>query len=130
MARGSVNDEPDKQSAQQRELNAQLAAASPAAPPPLPPDTAVRDAVAGEDVGAGAAEDADRDEVRAAAAATPESAEQQPGHEFLVPGPNEYSNTGTLRWGLTWVLFSLLLIVFMLALSFVCWLLASWTGLG
>lgn len=54
----------------------------------------------------------------------------QPAHEFLVPGPDATSDSGTLRWGLTWVLFSLLLILFMLAVSFVCWLLAVWTGLG
>ncbi len=54
----------------------------------------------------------------------------QPAHEFLVPGPDATSDSGTLRWGITWIVFSLLLILFMLAVSFICWLLASWTGLG
>ena len=50
--------------------------------------------------------------------------------EFLVPGPTSESNAGLARWGITWIVFSLLLILFMLAVSFICWLLASWTGLG
>lgn len=50
--------------------------------------------------------------------------------EFLVPGPTAESNEGTLRWGLSWLVFSLVLMVFMLGMSFVCWVLARVTGIA
>lgn len=50
--------------------------------------------------------------------------------DFLVPGPSPESNAGLARWGLTWIAFSLLLILMMLCLSFVCLTLANWTGIA
>jgi len=50
--------------------------------------------------------------------------------DFLVPGPSPQSNEGLGRWGLTWLAFSLLLILMMLCLSFVCLTLANWTGIA
>lgn len=50
--------------------------------------------------------------------------------DFLVPGPSPESNEGLGRWGLTWLAFSLLLIVLMLCVSFACLTLANWTGVA
>ena len=50
--------------------------------------------------------------------------------DFLVPGPTPESNEGWARWGISWIVFSLVLMVFMALLSFVCLLLANVTGLG
>lgn len=48
--------------------------------------------------------------------------------DFLVPGPSPESNAGLRRWGCTWLAFSLILMLLMLGLSFVCLTLANWTG--
>ena len=48
--------------------------------------------------------------------------------DFLVPGPTADSNAGLRQWGCTWLAFSLILILLMLGISFVCWVLATWTG--
>jgi hypothetical protein len=48
--------------------------------------------------------------------------------DFLVPGPTPESNAGLARWGLTWLAFSLLLILLMLCVSFACLTLAQVTG--
>lgn len=50
--------------------------------------------------------------------------------DFLVPGPSPQSNEGLRRWGLTWLAFSLLLIILMLCVSFACLTLANWTGVA
>jgi hypothetical protein len=50
--------------------------------------------------------------------------------DFLVPGPTPDSNEGLARWGITWLVFSLLLILLMLGITVVCWLLATWTGIA
>lgn len=50
--------------------------------------------------------------------------------DFLVPGPSPESNAGMARWGLTWLAFSLILIVLMLCVSFACLTLANWTGVN
>lgn len=50
--------------------------------------------------------------------------------DFLVPGPTPDSNAGLARWGLTWLVFSLLLILLMLGVSFACLMLAQATGLA
>ncbi len=50
--------------------------------------------------------------------------------DFLVPGPSPQSNEGLRRWGLTWLAFSLMLIVLMLCVSFACLTLANWTGVA
>ena len=48
--------------------------------------------------------------------------------DFLVPGPSPESNAGLRQWGCTWLAFSLILMLLMLGLSFVCLTLANWTG--
>ena len=50
--------------------------------------------------------------------------------DFLVPGPTAESNEGLARWGCTWLAFSLILILLMLAISFICLTLATWTGIA
>jgi hypothetical protein len=50
--------------------------------------------------------------------------------DFLMPGPTSESNEGLARWGLSWLLFSLVLMLLILGMSFVCWLLATATGIG
>lgn len=62
--------------------------------------------------------------------ATPDTSERQTrtGDDFLVPGPSPESNAGLRQWGCTWLAFSLILILLMLGLSFVCLTLATWTG--
>ncbi len=49
---------------------------------------------------------------------------------FLVPGPTPESNAGTARWAITWIVFSVLLMLLILGMSFVCWLLARVTGIA
>ncbi|HYI14177.1 MAG TPA: hypothetical protein VEX37_02225 [Thermomicrobiales bacterium] len=66
--------------------------------------------------------------------AEPETApEERPARrsdDFLVPGPTPESNAGLRQWGCTWLAFSLILILLMLGISFVCLTLANWTGLA
>jgi hypothetical protein len=50
--------------------------------------------------------------------------------DFLVPGPSPESNAGLARWGLTWLAFSLILILLMLCVSFACLTLANWSGIA
>jgi hypothetical protein len=50
--------------------------------------------------------------------------------DFLIPGPTAESNEGLGRWGLSWLIFSILLMLLMLGISFVCWLLATVTGIA
>lgn len=50
--------------------------------------------------------------------------------DFLVPGPTPTSNEGLRRWGLTWIIFSLLLMLMMAAVSFGCWALARALGIA
>jgi hypothetical protein len=57
-----------------------------------------------------------------------ETVRHQASNDFLVPGPTPDSNAGLARWGCTWLAFSLLLILLMLAISFICLTLANWTG--
>ncbi|HEX5165347.1 MAG TPA: hypothetical protein VFV93_08125 [Thermomicrobiales bacterium] len=62
---------------------------------------------------------------------TPEATETErklTSDDFLVPGPTPESNAGMARWGLTWLAFSVILILLMLCVSFVCLTLANWTG--
>lgn len=55
----------------------------------------------------------------------------RPGRdEFLIPGPTSTSNEGALRWGLSWLIFSVVLMVLVGLLSFVCWWLATITGIA
>jgi hypothetical protein len=49
---------------------------------------------------------------------------------FLVPGPTPESNAGTARWAITWIVFSILLMLLILGMSFVCWVLARVTGIA
>jgi hypothetical protein len=50
--------------------------------------------------------------------------------EFLVPGPTSTSNEGAWRWGLSWLIFSIVLMVLLGLMSFVCWWLATITGIA
>lgn len=50
--------------------------------------------------------------------------------QFLVPGPTSTSNEGALRWGLSWLLFSIFLMVLVGLMSLVCWWLATITGIA
>lgn len=50
--------------------------------------------------------------------------------DFLVPGPSPSSNAGTARWAVTWLVFSVFLMLLMLGMSFACWVLARWTGIA
>jgi hypothetical protein len=50
--------------------------------------------------------------------------------DFLLPGPSPESNEGLARWGCTWLAFSLLLMLVILAISFVCLTLSNWTGIA
>lgn len=50
--------------------------------------------------------------------------------DYLVPGPTATSNEGLGRWGLSWLIFSVVLILLMLGISWVCWVLARVTGLA
>lgn len=48
--------------------------------------------------------------------------------DFLVPGPSPGSNEGLGRWGLSWLMFSVALIIMMAVMSYVCLIVARWTG--
>jgi len=48
--------------------------------------------------------------------------------DFLVPGPSAESNSGLRQWGCTWLAFSIILMLLMLGISFVCLTVANWTG--
>lgn len=50
--------------------------------------------------------------------------------EFLVPGPTSESNEGLARWGVTWLVFSILLMLLMLGITVVCFFVGSWLNLG
>jgi hypothetical protein len=50
--------------------------------------------------------------------------------DFLVPGPTPDSNAGLGRWGLTWILFSVLLMGMMLLMSLMCFGLAKLVGVA
>ena len=75
----------------------------------------------------------DQDETaNEASAAEPRTASQRArtSDDFLVPGPSPESNAGLRQWGCTWLAFSLILILLMLGMSFVCLTLANWTGIA
>ncbi len=69
-------------------------------------------------------------EVAAEDGDAPEDRRARTSDDFLVPGPSPESNAGLRQWGCTWLAFSLLLILLMLGLSFVCLTLANWTGIA
>ncbi|HMM42373.1 MAG TPA: hypothetical protein PKA95_10765 [Thermomicrobiales bacterium] len=50
--------------------------------------------------------------------------------DFLVPGPTPESNEGLARWGITWLVFSLLLMLVMLGITVVCYFIGAWLNLG
>ncbi len=50
--------------------------------------------------------------------------------DFLIPGPTPESNEGLGRWGLSWLVFSIVLMGLMLLISFICLQLAVWTGIA
>jgi hypothetical protein len=50
--------------------------------------------------------------------------------QFLMPGPTSTSNEGALRWGLSWLIVSIVLMVLVGLMSFVCWWLATITGIA
>ena len=50
--------------------------------------------------------------------------------DFLVSGPTPESNAGLGRWGLSWLMFSVVLMLVMLGMSFMCWLVASALGIS
>jgi hypothetical protein len=60
----------------------------------------------------------------------PEARRALTSDDFLVPGPSPESNAGLRQWGCTWLAFSLILILLMLGISFVCLTLANWTGVA
>ena len=68
--------------------------------------------------------------VSADAPAATEPQRARTSDDFLVPGPSPESNAGLRQWGCTWLAFSLLLMLLMLGLSFVCLMLANWTGIA
>jgi hypothetical protein len=60
-----------------------------------------------------------------------ETPQRQGGDDqFLMPGPTSTSNEGALRWGLSWLLFSIFLMALVGLMSFVCWWLATTTGIA
>lgn len=77
------------------------------------------------------APDDPRDDLPRLDAATPTGEERQAGEsEFLVPGPTPESNEGLARWGITWIVFSLLLMLLMLGLTVACYFIGNWLNLG
>lgn len=50
--------------------------------------------------------------------------------DYLVPGPTADSNEGLARWGLSWLIFSILLMLFMLGITVVCYFIGTWLNLG
>jgi hypothetical protein len=78
-------------------------------------------------------ETAEREDAAARAAkelgeADAPTGEDAPRDEFLLPGPTSTSNEGLARWGLSWIIFSVVLMGVMALISFVCLVLANWTG--
>ncbi|RIK46572.1 MAG: hypothetical protein DCC58_02785 [Chloroflexi bacterium] len=61
---------------------------------------------------------------------TPRGSSRIGNDEFLIPGPTSTSNEGALRWGLSWLLLSLFLMVGVAVMSLVCWWLATLTGIA
>jgi hypothetical protein len=53
-----------------------------------------------------------------------------PSDPFLVPGPTAESNENLGRWGCSWLMFSIALMVLMAAMSWVCLVLARWANLA
>jgi hypothetical protein len=53
-----------------------------------------------------------------------------PPDQFLVPGPTPESNANLGRWGCSWLMFSIALMLMMAAMSWVCLVLARWTDLA
>lgn len=51
---------------------------------------------------------------------TPENAPPDEEHEFLIPGPSPTSNEGCFRWGASWVLLSLFLLVIVAVMTLAC----------
>ncbi len=64
--------------------------------------------------------------------ATPEAGERRPTEkdDYLVPGPTVESNAGLARWGLTWLVFSILLMLLMLGITVICYFIGTWLNLG
>lgn len=62
----------------------------------------------------------------------PEAGERRPmeKEDFLVPGPTPESNEGLARWGITWLVFSLLLMLVMLGITVACYFIGTWLNLG
>ncbi|MCO5177822.1 MAG: hypothetical protein M9890_12770 [Thermomicrobiales bacterium] len=58
--------------------------------------------------------------------------EQHPmeSDDYLVPGPTAESNAGLARWGITWLVFSILLMLVMLGITVVCYFIGTWLNLG
>lgn len=50
--------------------------------------------------------------------------------EFLMPGPTSTSNEGTARWAISWLVFSVVLMLFMLLISVICFGFARLAGLA
>lgn len=50
--------------------------------------------------------------------------------EFLMPGPTSSSNQGTVRWAISWIGFSLALMLFMLLITLACFGIARLGGLA
>ena len=55
---------------------------------------------------------------------------QRASDDFLVPGPTPTSNEGLARWGLTWLAFSLLLILVMFLITVSCFGFARLVGIA
>ena len=61
----------------------------------------------------------------------PSEAEQGQGKdEFLMPGPTSTTNEGTARWAVSWIGFSLVLMLFMLLITLLCFAIARLVGLA
>ncbi len=62
---------------------------------------------------------------------TPEAERRPMGKDdYLVPGPTADSNEGLARWGLSWLIFSILLMLLMLGITVACFFIGSWLNLG
>lgn len=60
----------------------------------------------------------------------PEAHGQLGQDDYLVPGPTAESNAGLARWGITWLVFSILLMLLMLGITVVCYFIGTWLNLG
>ncbi len=60
----------------------------------------------------------------------PDEHGQMGNDDFLVPGPTPESNAGMARWGITWLVFSILLMLLMLGITVVCYFIGTWLNLG